>query len=43
MKLNIKKVTPLLVAGAIVLGGCQSAHGASIYESNIDYDDNVGI
>ena len=43
MKLNIKKVTPLLFAGAIVLGGCQSAHGASIYESNIDYDDNVGI
>ena len=43
MKLNIKKVAPLLIAGTIVLGGCQSVHGQAINENNIDFDDDTTI
>ena len=43
MKLNIKKIAPLLVAGAIVLGGCQSVHGQAINKNNIDSDNDTTI
>ena len=43
MKLNIKTIAPLLVAGAIVLDGCQSVHGQAINENNIDSDNDTTI
>lgn len=43
MKLNIKKIAPFLVAGALVLGGCQSANGQSIEDKNFDESSSITI
>ena len=43
MKLNIKKITPFLVAGVMVLSGCQSAHGKTIEEKNFDEGSSITI
>ena len=43
MKLNIKKITPFLVAGVMVLTGCQSTHGQTIEEKNFDESSSITI
>ena len=43
MKLSIKRITPFLVAGVMVLTGCQSTHGQTIEEKNFDESSSTTI
>lgn len=43
MKLNIKRITPFVVACGLMLTGCTEASGATIYENNINFDSDAAI
>lgn len=43
MKLNIKRITPLVLAGAIMLVGCRKTNGQVIHENNINNGNDTSI